>query len=286
VAGWVAENRKTLRVERIHDDSRFPWKRRSAFRTDSFVSVPLVANGRVVGVLNLNDKESREAFDAADEDVVRAVASALAGAIENQRHLSALRDHTLATTLALVDGLEAKDPHIRGHSRRVTRHALRIAEVLGLTEDQKRILDYGGHLHDIGKLGVPERILHKPGFLDDEERRAVELHPEIGTRLLRRLPFLKEVHPIVRHHHERWDGRGYPDRLRGEESPLLASIVSVTDAFDAMTSGRCYRTPLDKEEAREEIRKNAGSQFRPSVVEAFLEAAAPRVEAERRGIGS
>jgi len=272
VAGWVAAHRKTLRVERLVDDTRFRWDRRHRFRTDSFVSVPLVADQRVIGVINLNDKESRDAFTSTDEDVARVVGTALAGAIENQRLVDSIRLHYLGTTRTLVAGLEAKDPFIRGHSVRVTRHSIRIGEVLGLTEDDKRILDFGGQLHDIGKLGVPERILHKPGLLDDEERRAIAQHPVIGTRLLRRLPFLKEVHPIVRHHHERWDGGGYPDGLAADEIPLLASIVSLADAYDAMTSGRCYRAALSHEEARDEIRRNSGTQFRPSVVDAFLDA--------------
>jgi putative nucleotidyltransferase with HDIG domain len=271
VAGWVAENRKTLRVERVSQEHRFRWDRRSAFQTDSFLSVPLASDRRVVGVLNLNDKETREPFSSADEDVARIVGTALAGAIENQRLVESIRLHYLGTTRTLVASLEAKDPFIRGHSSRVTATALQIGETLGLSEDDKRILDFGGHLHDIGKLGVPERILHKPGILDEEERRAIAQHPEIGTRLLRRLPFLREVHPIVRHHHERWDGRGYPDGLAGNEIPLLASIVSLADAYDAMTSGRCYRSPMSWCEAREEIRRNCGTQFRPEVVDAFLE---------------
>lgn len=271
VARWIVAHRRSLRVDDVSREPRFEWRRRERYASPSFVSVPMVTGDQIVGVLNLNDPVAAGPFSADDERLARVVGSALAGAVAKHRLVQGARDHQLATTRALVDSLEAKDPHIRGHSSRVTQHALRLAEVLGLPEEERRILYYGGHLHDIGKIGVPERILQKPGSLSDDEFRAVALHPEIGARLLRRLRFLDEVKPIVRHHHERWDGRGYPDRLEGDEIPRLASVVSVADAFDAMTSGRSYREARHLEEAREEIRRHRGTQFRPDVVDAFLE---------------
>lgn len=270
VAGWVAANKRCLRIDDIHADDRFPPQNPAKYRTPSCLSVPLVHNDDVTGVLNLSDRENLGPFTSEDEELARIVGTALAGAVQNQRLADVTRGHQLATTRALVDSLEAKDPFIRGHSSRVTEHALRIAEQLALSDEECKILYYGGHLHDIGKIGVPERILQKPGALTDDEFQAIALHPEIGARLLRRLTFLEEVKPIVRHHHERWDGRGYPDGLSGEQIPLLASVVSIADAFDAMTSGRSYRDPLELDEARDEIRRHRATQFRPDVVDAFL----------------
>ncbi len=271
VAGWVAANKRCLRIDDIHSDDRFSTKNPAKYSTPSCLSVPLVNNDEVTGVLNLSDRETLGPFSSEDEELARIVDTALAGAVQNQRLADVTRGHQLATTRALVDSLEAKDPFIRGHSSRVTEHALRIAEQLRLSDEECKILYYGGHLHDIGKIGVPERILQKPGSLTDDEFQAIALHPEIGARLLRRLTFLEEVKPIVRHHHERWDGRGYPDGLSGEQIPMLASVVSIADAFDAMTSGRSYRDALEIEEAREEIRRHRATQFRPDVVDAFLD---------------
>lgn len=271
VSGWVASNRQCLRVDSIHAEGRFEWKNQHRYQSPSFLSVPLLVQDRAIGVLNLSEKATREAFSEEDEELTRILGTAIAGSIENHRLVQSTRDHQLETTRALVDSLEAKDPFIRGHSSRVTQHALRIAETMKLSLEERRIIYYGGHLHDIGKIGVPERILQKPGALTDDEFRAITLHPEIGARLLRRLSFVDEVKPIVRHHHERWDGRGYPDGLSGEEIPVLAAVVSIADAFDAMTSGRSYRNAASYAEAREEIRRHRGTQFRPDATDAFLD---------------
>jgi len=177
---------------------------------------------------------------------------------------------------ALAEALEAKDAYLRGHSRRVAGYSVAIARQLGFAAAQIDTLALGAHLHDIGKIGVREDVLNKPGPLTDAEYRHIMEHPVIGARILG--PLLKsdpDVLAIVRSHHERLDGRGLPDGLAGEQIPLLVRIVTVADAFDAMTSVRPYRPSLTVERALEELRSSRGSQFAPDVADAFLAAFRP-----------
>ena len=176
----------------------------------------------------------------------------------------------LGAVKALAEALEAKDPYTHGHSRRVTEIAVMMARELGLpTEEQDRIR-LAGLVHDIGKIGVPEEILHKPGKLTDEEFASIREHPSVGVRILRPIIRDQEVLAIVRHHHERFEGGGYPDGIAGEEIPMGSRLMAVADAFDAMTSIRPYRLPLKSEEARLQLRGNSGTQFDPEVVSLFL----------------
>jgi HD-GYP domain-containing protein (c-di-GMP phosphodiesterase class II) len=181
-----------------------------------------------------------------------------------------LKETHLSTITTLVLSLEAKDPYARGHSERVTKYSVAIAKELGLSQEEIAEIERAGKLHDIGKLGIDDAILSKPGLLTDKEYAIVKTHPQRGTVILEPLDFLSKERTIMRHHHERFDGGGYPDRLKGEEIPLGARIMALADAFDAMKSERPYRQPLPEEEILSEIKKNAGSQFDPKVVEAFL----------------
>jgi response regulator RpfG family c-di-GMP phosphodiesterase len=180
----------------------------------------------------------------------------------------------LASMQSLADALEVKDPYTRGHSVRVSRYATAIGRVLGLDEDALRDLELGGHLHDIGKIGVRESVLNKPGPLSGEEYAHIMTHPVVGWRLL--APLLRDaprsLH-VVRSHHERWDGRGVPDGLAGEDIPFEARIAAVADSFDAMTSDRPYRHGLTLDAARAELVRCASTQYDPRVVEAFAAAA-------------
>lgn len=173
------------------------------------------------------------------------------------------------TVRALVAATELRDPYTAGHSLRVTRQALRLGRAMGLRPRSLEALARGTLVHDVGKLEVPDTVLNKPGPLTAEERRLVERHPVAGYDLCARLGFLPEELAVVRHHHERWDGTGYPDGLRGEAIPLLARIVAVVDVYDALTSDRAYRPAWSPERARAHIRQNAGTQFDPQVVAAW-----------------
>lgn len=167
--------------------------------------------------------------------------------------------------------VEAKDSYTRGHSDRVSEYSVLIGEKLGLPAEQIKTLRIGGLFHDIGKIGIPDSILLKPAKLTDEEYSQIKNHPSIGAHILGSAAIFQDIIPIVKHHHERYDGNGYPSRLKGEEIPYLARIAAVADTFDAMTSRRSYRGPIDIEHVKEEIKRCEGTQFDPQIAEVFIE---------------
>ncbi len=181
-----------------------------------------------------------------------------------------LQDTYRATLEALGSALDTRDVGTEAHSRRVHGYALATARAYGLPESDLADLGHGVLLHDIGKIGIPDAILLKPDRLTAEEWAIMRRHPGIGARLIRDIAFLQGAIPIVRHHHERWDGMGYPDGLRGVEIPLGARIFAVVDAFDAMTFDRPYSRAIPFEAARAELHRSAGTHFDPAVVEAFM----------------
>ena len=187
------------------------------------------------------------------------------------------RSAYVGTIRALAMTLDARDPYTAGHSERVSALSVAVGRHLGLSEDDVEVLRLGALLHDIGKVGVPDDVLRKPGALTAEEFEAIKLHPTLGARILRSVPFLAPHIPIVELHHERPDGSGYPHQFRGEEIPLLARIVHVTDAFDAMTSARAYRGARSTAEALRELWRCAGAEFDAEVVQA-LAGALPSIE--------
>jgi len=171
----------------------------------------------------------------------------------------------------LCRAIEARDPYTRGHSARVTAIAEAIARRLGWDEKRLALLRVGGPLHDVGKLGVSDEVLAKPGRLDEEELAQIREHPKLGARLLLRVVALRGALPYVLYHHERWDGGGYPSGRAGEQIPLEARVLAVADAFDAMTSDRPYRPALERDEALAEVVRCSGTQFDPEIVRIFLE---------------
>jgi len=181
-----------------------------------------------------------------------------------------LQETYRATLETLGAALDSRDVGTEAHSRRVHGYAIATARAYGVPEDELTDLAHGVLLHDIGKIGIPDAILLKPGKLTDEEWQIMRRHPEIGRRLIENIPFLKGAVPIVYCHHERWDGSGYPRGLKGDEIPLGARIFAVVDAFDAMTFDRPYSRAIPFDAARAEIRRCAGTHFDPAVVEAFL----------------
>ncbi|MGZ8428299.1 MAG: HD-GYP domain-containing protein [Candidatus Deferrimicrobiaceae bacterium] len=171
---------------------------------------------------------------------------------------------------ALIKALEAKDFYTRGHSQRVTRYSVAIGQEMGLSPDHLRELRRAASLHDLGKIGVRDAILNKPGRLTDEEMGEVVRHPEMATRILSPIPFFRKLLPSIRHHHERFDGLGYPGRIKGKDIPLDSRIMAVCDAYDAMTSDRAYRAALPAEDAAAEILRCSGTQLDPEIVSVFL----------------
>jgi putative two-component system response regulator len=183
-----------------------------------------------------------------------------------------LRERLLAPTLAsaLANAIEARDSYLHGHCERLASLAVRITELLCLPDDVVETIRLGAILHDVGKIGIPDRVLLKPGALDDEERRVVETHPVIGDKLLEPLDLLAAARPIVRHHHERWDGAGYPDGIQGELIPIGARIVAVADSIEVMSSRQLYRQPLKPAEIVEELQRCRGKQWDPAIVDVAL----------------
>jgi putative two-component system response regulator len=199
-------------------------------------------------------------------------AELLARVRANLRLSSALTrlENTRDVLVALANAVDAKDPMTEHHCGRVAQRALVVAALAGLTEDEIEAVGYGAVLHDIGKIGIPESVLLKPGELTDEERAQMQRHPIIGAGILEPLRLGRLVGPIVRGHHERWDGTGYPDRLRGEQIPVGARIVAIVDAYDAMTHNRPYRPALEADAARQELIRYRGTQFDPDLVDLLL----------------
>lgn len=181
-----------------------------------------------------------------------------------------LQDLFISSMTSLVNALEAKDPYTKGHSLRVCDMVVKMTEHRYGVSLEAREVELAGKLHDIGKVGVREMILNKPGPLTDEELNHMKKHPVIGERILMPLEKLKSIAKVVRHHHERFDGKGYPDGLKGEEIPVGSRILAIADSYDAMTSARPYRPPMIPESAAEEIKKNLGTQFDPQFGEIFL----------------
>jgi ribonuclease P protein subunit RPR2 len=193
-----------------------------------------------------------------------------ARAVELEEALRRLEESYLDMVKTLAFVVEAKDPTTRAHLERTHDYATALAQVVDARLTSDHCLRYGFLLHDVGKVGVPEAILNKPGPLDDEEWLIMRMHPEIGVQMVAGIKSLGPAVEVIRSHHERWDGRGYPAGLAGEEVPLSARIFSVCDAFDAMTSDRPYRRALPLEQAVDEIMAGAGSQFDPAMAEAFV----------------
>jgi len=235
----------------------------------SELAVPVHAGSELWGAIGLRSGEPA-AFDEEDAQLVQGVADYVGAALRTAELYHALEQTYLGTAAALAAALEARDLYTADHARSIAELAVAVGRRLGLADGDVHDLRYGAIFHDIGKIAVPDAILTKPAPLDAEELEVVRRHPLVGEQILAPVPFLSGVRRIVRHDHERWDGAGYPDGLRGQEIPLGARIVLVVDAFQAMTSDRPYRRALDADTARAELLTGAGSQFDAQVVEALL----------------
>ncbi|MBN1383900.1 MAG: HD domain-containing protein [Elusimicrobia bacterium] len=171
---------------------------------------------------------------------------------------------------ALAEAIEAKDHTTKGHSERMVKFVTFLGKTLKMSKQELKDLEMAAILHDVGKIGIDKSVLLKPGKLTPEEYEIIKNHSIIGANIISRVRFLKGAAQYVKHHHERWDGNGYPDKLKGEEIPLGARILAVVDSFDAMMSERPYKKPMTREEAFAELKKHSGLQFDPAVVETFL----------------
>jgi len=236
--------------------------------TDKFETIfPLMIEGQVFGALDIltssilgDDKESKILY-LLDRSAER---------MENVALYEGLYENMLSTLNSMAKILDARDPHTSQHSTRVTSLSMAMGKALGLDEDDLDVLYIAASLHDIGKVGIPDHILLKPDGLTNEEFAVIKKHPDIGADILKPIPPMAKETEIIRHHHERYDGRGYPAGLKGKEIPYLSRIISLADSFDAMTSDRPYRDGMSIEKAVEEIERCKGSQFDPELAEIFI----------------
>ncbi len=233
--------------------------------------IPLVIHNDTFGMLAIGNKTDGTELVEEEISLAIALANRVVLRIENNALYDSIYNNLLNTLRSLVYIIEARDPYTKQHSERVTSYAIEIARTMGLGNEELEILKFGGYLHDIGKIGVRDTILLKPGKLTPDEWRQVQMHPVIGNNIVQPIRFLDSEREIILHHHERYDGNGYPHGLKAEEIPPLARILSVADAYDAMTSSRAYRPAKSHASSVEEIRQCAGSQFDPDVVVAFME---------------
>ncbi|TLM99044.1 MAG: HD domain-containing protein [Actinobacteria bacterium] len=231
--------------------------------------VPLVSAEGTIGSIAIGSSRPDYRFNSDDVRLLSTIANHVTIAIGNIELFSSLQEAYLATVRSLAAAVDAKDSYTRGHSDRVAQYSTLIAEKMGLSHDQRIALEMAAYLHDIGKIGVKEEILLKPGRLDDDEMAQMRHHPLIGANILKPVAFPWAITPVVRHHHESFDGTGYPAGLKGEEIPLLARILTVADSYEAMTADRPYRKGRSADEAIAELRRCSGAQFDPRVVDVF-----------------
>jgi len=271
IAGWVARTGQGVVVADVPNDPRFfaVADYVSDYHTDNMIAAPVRIKGKTLGVLQALNRRSGP-FVEADLVLFQALANQVAVAIENANLFQQLRDTFNEVTLAFASALEKRDAYTGGHTARVRRTSIAIGRQLGLAAEEMEWLSLSSVMHDIGKIGVPDRILQKQGRLDPDELAAMCAHPQHGVEILELIHPLGKLLPAVRSHHERFDGHGYPEQLVGEEIPLAARIIAVADAFDAMTTDRPYRAALGLEAALAELHRCAGEQFDPQVVEAFV----------------
>jgi putative nucleotidyltransferase with HDIG domain len=237
---------------------------------EAVLLVPLTVEARSWGLIEIYDARPR-AFSGLERQIAELAASHISARIAGFEHAESAEQLYRETLASLSNALEEKDRYTSAHTEEVVRLAIAVAAELGLGGDVVRIVELGAVLHDIGKVRVPEAILNKPGSLDEAEWEIMKTHPEVGERILEPIKSLSSILPIVRHHHERWDGNGYPDRLAEQAIPLGARIVSVCDAYRAMTEDRPYRRALSDRRARRELEEGAMQQFDPDCVAALLE---------------
>lgn len=271
VAGKAAATHRSIKLDDTDQSKEYLDFGRFSGKNLTLMSAPLINKENLVGVINCERRlEKKGPFTSENLDLLETLASQASIAIENARLYHNLLNVYLETIRSLAAAIDAKDSYTHGHSRRVTDLSVGLALEMKLPKTEVDTIRHASLLHDVGKIGISEKILLKPGRLTDDEFETIKSHPYIGAGILNSIEFLHSVCEIIKHHHERYDGKGYPDGLAGDEIPLGARIICVADSFDAITSCRPYRKPLTFDEATEEVKRCAGGQFDPKVAEAFV----------------
>lgn len=273
IAGWVAEHDEPVIINDAQNDPRFfkGADEKSGFITRNMICVSVKTKNKLIGVLQAINKRDAS-FDRDDLDLLTGLSHQVAIAIENARLYNELRETFYATIYALAETIEKRDLYTAGHTKRVMNYSLAIGRMMGLPEHDMVNLKLAAILHDIGKIGIRDNILLKNEKLSFEEFNMIMMHAVYGAEILNHIKQLRDIIPGVKYHHEKYDGSGYPDGLRGNDIPIIARIIAVADAFDAMTTDRPYRNGLSLDTAFEELKKMAGIQFDPDVINAFFKA--------------
>jgi HD-GYP domain-containing protein (c-di-GMP phosphodiesterase class II) len=272
IAGKVALMAKPMVVNDVSSSSDFfsAVDEKSGFKTREILAIPIRSLNRLIGVVEAINKANFTKFDFSDAIILDTIAD-VSGVILVTADLYEKLERLFKSIIdSLVASLDARDEYTKGHSERVRLYSTEIARELGFGKNELSRLQLSAILHDIGKIGVPDSILNKPGNLLPEEYEIIKRHPVIGYEILKYVEDFEDVREGVKYHHERFDGSGYPEGLKGNEIPTFARIIAIADAFDAMTSNRPYRKALPFEVALNEISKGKGTQFDPEIVDAFL----------------
>jgi len=253
-------------IEVLHNDSasKFCWP---SVKVEQYVAIPVSLQGVHMGVLCLANRESKEQLKSEERQILGLLAKKLDTLLDNRAVHAALADSMNETLIALVRSLEARDRYTKDHSARVGELSMLFAQELGLDDKTIQVIRTGGLLHDIGKVGIADEVLLKPGRYTDQEFAIMKAHPAIGDSILKNMDTLSRERLMVRHHHERMDGRGYPDGLGGDDIPFEARIVCVADAIDAMTTHRVYRMARPLSFCVEQLKESSGTQFDSQVVD-------------------
>lgn len=238
----------------------------------TLAAYPLMSRGKAIGLLNIAHEEKFMSLKLGKLHLLSIIAAKVASAIENNRLYEYLQSSYLKAIKALANAIEARDPYTRGHTDRVTVLADLLASRLNWSMDKRAELKMGCTLHDIGKIGVPDAILNKPGRLTDAERKQIQLHPELGAKMISGIDYLEAAVPYILYHHEQYDGSGYPQGLTGEQIPIEGRLLAVVDTYDAIVTHRPYRQGAPSEKAIDELEKFKGKQFDPIIVEVLVSA--------------
>ncbi len=274
IAGWVAANDQPALINDVQNDPRYFRRAQTItnFITRNMVCVPVRSKGRVIGVLEAINKKGAGPFTGEDLENGLMLANQVAVALESADLYTRLRQTFVDTAEALAAAVEKRDPYTGGHIKRVVEYSMAIARHLPAPLDDGEDLRLAAVLHDIGKIGIKDSVLLKQARLNDDEQRHMQQHPLVGEEILKHIEEMQAVRRVLRSHHEKWDGTGYPDGLRAERIPLHARIIAIADTFDAITTDRPYRKAADWKTAIAEIKRCAGTYYDPVLVKAFARA--------------
>uniref|UniRef100_C6E6J2 Metal dependent phosphohydrolase n=1 Tax=Geobacter sp. (strain M21) TaxID=443144 RepID=C6E6J2_GEOSM len=270
VSSWVIQNCKPLLITDIAQMPEFDPVSPLGFERKTLICAPLMVKDEMIGTLAVVNKLNNTVYNHEELELLSTIAAQASIAIKNAMLYDEQQKTYLNTIQALVSAIEASDSYTRGHSERVTRFSLALARKLELPQNRLKVIERAAILHDIGKIGINLSLLHKEAMLTSEDVAELQQHPSIGMKILEPIEFLYDVRLCIGQHHERYDGTGYPNRLRAEELLLESRILAIADAFDAMTSDRPYRKALKLEVAIAELAENSGSQFDPALVPIFI----------------